>query len=98
MHTDFCSTECNEGKFGLNCNLPCGHCLNNVDCHYIDGTCLNGCDSGYQGSNCKQGICNVKKDLLKYCTDLELLSYINLINDHFEKSVLSLKKCRFKYH
>lgn len=58
MHTHFCSTECNEGKFGLNCNLPCGHCLDNVDCHYIDGTCLNGCDSGYQGSNCKQGICN----------------------------------------
>lgn len=59
MPTDFCSTECNEGKFGLNCNLPCGHCLNNVvECHYIDGTCLNGCDSGYQGSNCKQSICN----------------------------------------
>lgn len=51
MHIHFCSTECNEGKFGLNCNLPCGHCLDNVDCHYIDGTCLNGCDSGYQGSN-----------------------------------------------
>lgn len=51
--------ECNEGKFGQNCNHSCGHCLDNDQCNYINGTCPNGCDNGFQGGQCTQGNSNV---------------------------------------
>lgn len=51
--------ECNEGKFGQNCNHSCGHCLDNEQCNYINGTCPDGCEIGYQGTQCTQGNGNV---------------------------------------
>ncbi|XP_061192787.1 multiple epidermal growth factor-like domains protein 10 [Saccostrea echinata] len=47
-------SECDDGKFGLKCDQPCGFCFGKEQCHHINGTCLNGCDRGYQGINCTQ--------------------------------------------
>ena len=47
--------ECEGGRYGQDCALLCGHCVNNEQCHHFDGRCLNGCQPGFQGDNCTQG-------------------------------------------
>ncbi|XP_045204108.2 delta-like protein D [Mercenaria mercenaria] len=54
-----CRTECDEYKWGFNCENTCGNCarLNNsvlisVPCVKSDGSCLTGCMPGWQGLFC----------------------------------------------
>lgn len=51
----FVFIECDGGLFGMNCSIPCKHCLNNQQCHHINGACANGCDPGYIGNTCTEG-------------------------------------------
>ncbi|XP_062600827.1 multiple epidermal growth factor-like domains protein 10 [Saccostrea cucullata] len=45
--------ECNDGRYGQDCELRCGACLGNKTCHHINGSCPEGCDAGYRGDLCK---------------------------------------------
>lgn len=46
---------CNQMKYGENCSMLCGHCVNSEQCHHIKGSCISGCASGYQGPICMEG-------------------------------------------
>lgn len=48
--------ECENGKYGLNCENNCGHCQQDTQCHNVNGSCLQGCSPGYIGS-----FCNISK-------------------------------------
>lgn len=47
--------DCKDGKYGKNCSISCGNCLESEQCNHINGICMNGCDSGYQGFLCIEG-------------------------------------------
>lgn len=51
----YCIEACNQRKYGENCSMPCGHCVDSEQCHHINGICMNGCDSGFAGINCTDG-------------------------------------------
>ena len=44
--------ECSYGKYGVGCEMSCGHCTNKGLCHHVNGTCLGGCEQGYTGGFC----------------------------------------------
>ncbi|XP_050400814.1 receptor-type tyrosine-protein phosphatase T isoform X2 [Patella vulgata] len=46
-----CDIPCPKGKYGINCENLCGHCLND-NCHSETGRCLDKCKSGYYGTKC----------------------------------------------
>lgn len=48
-------TECNNFKYGLECDSSCGKCLNGVKCKHVNGSCPNGCDAGVFGYKCDKG-------------------------------------------
>lgn len=39
--------ECQDGRFGYNCEETCGNCAELQHCHHKDGTCMTGCAPGY---------------------------------------------------
>lgn len=41
-------TACKYGRYGLNCSLDCGNCLDSTNCNHVNGTCTSGCASGWQ--------------------------------------------------
>lgn len=51
-HLIFFNEACNEGWYGKDCALKCGHCLGPEPCHLINGSCPRGCQEGYTGENC----------------------------------------------
>lgn len=51
-HTFF--KDCDNGYFGPECSIKCGHCLEAEHCHHINGSCLNGCLHGYRGDLCNE--------------------------------------------
>ena len=53
----FSFVACDDGKYGLECNNSCGHCLDGDHCNKVNGTCIRGCSAGYNGSDilCKTG-------------------------------------------
>ncbi|XP_067679851.1 uncharacterized protein [Haliotis asinina] len=42
------------GRFGPNCSLTCGHCVDEDPCHQDTGVCLGGCQDGFTGHSCKE--------------------------------------------
>lgn len=44
--------ECENGKYGLNCENNCSHCQQDTQCHNVNGWCLQGCSPGYIGPFC----------------------------------------------
>ena len=57
MTLNFCScqTECTDGMYGPNCQMPCGNCANSAVCDKINGSCPDGCMAGYQEPLCVEG-------------------------------------------
>nr|XP_022290416.1 scavenger receptor class F member 2-like [Crassostrea virginica] len=47
-----CNKECNGYKYGQDCNLTCGHCLDDKQCHHVNGRCIRGCEVGFEGETC----------------------------------------------
>ena len=41
-------TACQYGRYGLNCSLDCGHCIDSTNCNHVNGTCTLGCAPGWQ--------------------------------------------------
>lgn len=48
------NSECETGKYGVNCSKSCGNCLNQSQCQNVDGFCSEGCSAGYMGSLCTE--------------------------------------------
>ncbi|XP_052282064.1 protein draper-like isoform X1 [Dreissena polymorpha] len=46
------NSGCETGKFGIDCSLECGNCINNTFCNNISGRCPDGCDPGWTGQLC----------------------------------------------
>ena len=46
--------ECEGGKYGRNCMLDCGMCLNKEACDGVNGECQSGCAAGYSGETCNR--------------------------------------------
>lgn len=44
--------ECDEGRYGINCQYKCSHCKEKSHCYHINGLCLDGCAPGYNGPFC----------------------------------------------
>ncbi|XP_060551557.1 multiple epidermal growth factor-like domains protein 10 isoform X2 [Ruditapes philippinarum] len=44
-----CETECDDGKWGINCTNDCGSCLSSP-CNHVNGRCEGGCSSGYKST------------------------------------------------
>lgn len=40
-------SECNEHKYGANCQQNCGYCLDDESCNIYTGYCDSGCRNGY---------------------------------------------------
>ncbi|XP_012937090.1 receptor-type tyrosine-protein phosphatase T [Aplysia californica] len=53
-----CTIEC-MGKYGRNCQMPCGHC-NDSPCHRETGHCKTGCVAGYSSSVAGVQLCDVE--------------------------------------
>lgn len=47
-------SECETGKYGINCSKNCGNCHKQYECHHVDGFCSEGCSAGYKGSLCNE--------------------------------------------
>ena len=52
INTFHSSTECSEGYYGSNCQLPC-QCQNDADCNQTTGECY--CTPGWMGVLCDEG-------------------------------------------
>lgn len=50
-----CILGCSEHFYGLDCNTPCGHCLNNDVCDNVTGRCPNGCQNQWTEDKCDGG-------------------------------------------
>lgn len=48
------NSECETGRYGINCSRSCGNCLKLSQCQNIDGSCSEGCSVGYKGSLCTE--------------------------------------------
>ncbi|XP_041357567.1 cell death abnormality protein 1-like [Gigantopelta aegis] len=48
-----CTQQCNDGKYGMNCNATCGECANEI-CDRVTGNCTDGCSDGFEGHLCKE--------------------------------------------
>jgi hypothetical protein len=49
-------TECDDGKWGINCTNECGKCLTSP-CNHVNGHCQDGCAVGYKKMrDCHTGI------------------------------------------
>ena len=44
-------TECEDGKYGLECSVDCGKCVNSTNCNHVGGECSLGCAPGWQNSD-----------------------------------------------
>ncbi|VDI60431.1 Hypothetical predicted protein [Mytilus galloprovincialis] len=67
-----CATGCESGKYGRNCMLDCGMCLNKEACDGVNGKCQSGCEAGYSGemcNHCEQG--KYGKDCKLSCSNCE---------------------------
>lgn len=53
-HIILINSECETGKYGVNCSKSCGSCLKQSQCHNVDGSCSEGCSAGYKGSLCTE--------------------------------------------
>lgn len=54
-HITSINSECETGKYGINCSKSCGKCHNQSQCRNVDGFCSGGCSAGYKGSLCTEG-------------------------------------------
>lgn len=50
------NSECETGKYGINCSKSCGNCHNQSQCQNVDGSCSDGCSAG-----CKRSLCTERK-------------------------------------
>lgn len=48
------NSECETGKYGINCSKSCGNCHNQSLCQNVDGSCSDGCSAGYKESLCTE--------------------------------------------
>ncbi|XP_062567555.1 multiple epidermal growth factor-like domains protein 11, partial [Saccostrea cucullata] len=46
--------QCDNNRYGPECNMICGKCGNAEQCNHVNGSCPNGCDVGVQGNKCDQ--------------------------------------------
>lgn len=46
--------ECDDGTFGTNCRILCGHCHKGQSCDKETGACPRGCEPGYEGIYCNK--------------------------------------------
>ncbi|XP_046568088.1 uncharacterized protein LOC124276501 [Haliotis rubra] len=44
---------CDEGMYGTDCTLQCGHCSNRI-CNNTDGTCQDGCEGNFSAPLCQE--------------------------------------------
>ncbi|XP_056002092.1 multiple epidermal growth factor-like domains protein 10 isoform X2 [Ostrea edulis] len=51
--TDNTAWECENGKYGEECQEYCGHCTDLAQCDHVNGTCLSGCNPGFKQGTCK---------------------------------------------
>lgn len=52
----FISTECREGRYGINCSQQCpGHCIKETTCNHVTGQCDKGCEAEWTGTFCYKG-------------------------------------------
>lgn len=60
--------ECDDGKFGTDCRIVCGHCHQGQPCDKETGACLHGCEPGYDGIYCNK--CKYMIALILFCVFL----------------------------
>ncbi|KAL4229662.1 hypothetical protein ACF0H5_010050 [Mactra antiquata] len=48
----FCTAECYDGTFGLECQHKCGMCEERAPCNKTNGHCPRGCEPEYAGPKC----------------------------------------------
>lgn len=63
-------SECEDGKYGVNCVYSCGNCAKGDPCDHVNGTCPMGCKTGYDGRKC-----NGKLDFHKFVKCYNCLRY-----------------------
>lgn len=49
-----CNEECDDGTFGTNCRIVCGHCHKGQSCDKETGACPRGCEPRYEGIYCNK--------------------------------------------
>ena len=49
----FLCVECQDGFYGITCNVTCGNCNDGQPCDKDTGECMNGCDSYVKPPLCK---------------------------------------------
>lgn len=72
--------ECDDGTFGTNCRILCGHCHKGQSCDKETGACPRGCEPGYEGIYCNKS----KIALTLFCVFFFsfLAPYLNIVVCH----------------
>ena len=74
-------TACQYGRYGLNCSLDCGHCIDSTNCNHVNGTCTLGCAPGWQNLD----KCVTRKYRFHFLYDIVYMMNLLATKHHHQK-------------